>query len=1205
MTREFAVFLRNNINEELASLWQESMIRKVEAWNQEGIWRLHIEAADLLPGEQIDKTADQIKGCFSFLDQVEICQTPQNYKEKITSIISSGIKGNDDLTFPQLDKWDEVEFEIASGRIDFITRAPLIYQEILEKDICTQTADWFWQHYRLRILVRILLIQNETKQAVDCVYIPDRPPQVVAEPPAEKRIRKSKKGNMDKAAIVKIDEVQEGMVNIAIAGEIWDKNVHRINDRLFVVTYSVYDHTSSLLVKSFYNQIEEDKIQIGDWYKFCGDVRYDKYSSEVTMNMAASQKIKKELRQDKSAMKRVELHAHTKMSSMDGLTEVNELVECAARWGHPAIAITDHGSIQAFPDAYQAGKKYGIKIIYGVEAYLIENDRKERPWHIILLAADQAGLYNIYQLITGSYLDSYYRRPKILRSALIEKREGIIIGSACEAGELYSAIVAGTDRAELEQMAAFYDYLEIQPLANNQFLINDGRAADLEALKNHNRLLVELGEKLNKPVVATGDVHFLEPHHEIYRIIIQAGQGYDDAESQAPLYFRTTDEMLAEFSYLGEETARRVVIENPGAINDRIQAVKPVIDGFYPPRIEGAEEAIKAICYEKAHAIYGDVLPEIVNARLEHELGAIIEHGFSVLYYIAHKLVKRSNEDGYVVGSRGSVGSSLVAYFTGITEVNPLLPHYICSHCHYCDFDPGYDAACGADLPEGQCPQCGSLLIKDGFDIPFETFLGFNGNKTPDIDLNFSSEYQSRAHQYVEELLGADNVFRAGTVSTIADKTAYGFVKNYFKDREMDVKDSEVNRLVKGISGVKRTTGQHPGGLIVVPRGEDINRFTPLQHPAEKRDSGIITTHFEYHALEEQLVKLDILGHDDPTIIKALEDMTGIQASSISLSDEKTMQLFSSTDPLGVTPEQIGTSIGTYGIPEFGTKFVRQMLEVTRPSTFGELIRISGLSHGTDVWSHNAEVLIKNQVATLKEVICTRDDIMTYLIRQGLEKLQAFNIMEKVRKGKERLDEQEVESMRASQVPAWYIESCDKIKYMFPKAHAVAYVTMAFRIAYFKVNYPREFYASFFSVRAEDFDMESALQGYDEVKAKIKAIEKLGFEATPKEKKLLPILELALEMLARGLVFYPIDLYRSDARKFIAEEKGLRLPFLALPSVGETAAQGIVQAREQGEFLTIEDFQQRSRLNKTGMDIMRKYNCFGDLPEESQISLFG
>ncbi|HNX28499.1 MAG TPA: PolC-type DNA polymerase III [Syntrophomonadaceae bacterium] len=1206
MTKAFDAFLRNNINEELASRWENSIIKKIEAWNKEKIWRLYIEVADLLNGEEIDNTARQIKECFSFLARVEICQIPPAHSECIGKIIDRCVNNTENSLFPQSANWLALECKTEDGRIDLIASDSLVYKDALNEDICTQLAEWFWQHYRLHLVVRILLAQENNTPALNNNYIPDRPVNVLEySQPADRGVKRNRKNNISKAAMIRIDEVQEGMSNVVVEGEVWDKNVRRINDGLCIVTYSVYDYTSTLLIKSFYKKISEDTVKIGEWFRFSGDIRYDKFSAEVMMNMNSCQKIKKEKRQDKSDVKRVELHAHTKMSSMDGLTEVNELIECAARWGHPAIAITDHGCIQAFPDAYKAGKKHGIKIIYGVEAYLAETDRKEKPWHIILLAINQTGLFNIYKLITASYIDSYYRRPKILRNALAEKREGIMIGSACEAGELYSAVAAGAAPEELERIASFYDYLEVMPLSNNQFLINDGRVADLEGLKNNNRLIVELGEKLGKPVVATGDVHFLEPHHEIFRRIIQAGQGYEDAESQAPLYFKTTDEMLEDFSYLGELTARRIVIENPNLINDSIESLKPVIDGFYPPRVEGAEEEIKAISYENAYRIYGDELPGIVTARLEHELNAIIKHGFSVLYYIAHKLVKKSNEDGYIVGSRGSVGSSLVAYFTGITEVNPLIPHYVCPQCRYSNFDPDQDAACGVDLQDRECPECGSALLKEGFDIPFETFLGFDGNKTPDIDLNFSGEYQSRAHQYVEELFGADNVFRAGTVSTIADKTAYGFVKNYFKERQTDVKDSEANRLVKGISGVKKTTGQHPGGLIVVPKGQDINQFTPLQHPAEKKDSGIITTHFEYHALEDQLVKLDILGHDDPTVIKALEDMTGIKASAISLCEPETMRLFSDVSPLGVAAQQIGTSVGTYGIPEFGTKFVRQMLETTRPSTFEELIRISGLSHGTDVWSNNAENLIKNKIAGLKEAICIRDDIMTYLIRQGMEKLQAFNIMEKVRKGKDNLNEQEVDVMLKHQVPAWYIESCDKIKYMFPKAHAVAYVTMAFRIAYFKVHYPREFYASFFSIRADDFEAEAALQGYDRVRLRIKEIEKMGFEASPKDKNLLPILELVLEMLARGYVFYPIDIYKSDARKFIVLEKGLLMPFSALPNVGAAAAQGIVQAREQGEFLSIKDFQQRTRLNKTGMDILRKLNCFGDLPEESQISLFG
>lgn len=1210
MAKEFYPFLRDNINEEIADLWKNTIIQKIEAFNKDKIWRLFIEVGKPLVVEDIDNTSKEIMECFSFLAQVEIYQIPVEYRESIQSIINSCLANIDESLFPQLDNWPSVEWEIGAGRIDLIAHDPLVYKDALDKDICSQVSDWFWQQFRLRLLVRILSVQENKKTAINNNYISDKPVNVLENIEPAVTVKNFKKGkkerqNLSKAKVTKIDEIQEGITNAVVEGEVWDKNVHRINDGLFVVTYSIYDYSATLLVKSFINKLEDDTVKIGEWVRFGGDIRYDKFTSEIIMQMNSFHKIKVEKRQDKCEVKRVELHAHTKMSSMDGLTEVGELIACAARWGHSAIAITDHGCIQAFPDAHKAGQKHGIKIIYGVEAYLVENDRKEKPWHIILLARNQTGLFNIYKLITGAYIDTYYRRPKILRNALAENREGIIIGSACEAGELYSAIVVGTEPEKLEKIAAFYDYLEIQPLSNNQFLINNGQVADIEVLKDYNRLIVNLGEKLKKPVAATGDVHFLEPHHELYRKIIQAGQGYEDAEMQAPLFFRTTEEMLQEFAYLGEETARLVVIENPGLINEKIDKLKPVIDGFYPPRIEGAEDDIKTTSLETAHRLYGDNLPEIVTARLEHELNAIIKHGFSVLYYIAYKLVRKSNEDGYIVGSRGSVGSSLVAYLTGITEVNPLLPHYLCPECHYSNFETGFAVACGVDLPDSQCPECGILMTKDGFDIPFETFLGFNGNKTPDIDLNFSGDYQSRAHQYVEDLFGTDNVFRAGTISTIAEKTAYGFVKNYYKDRQKEVKDSEVNRLVKGIAGVKKTTGQHPGGLIVVPKGQDINQFTPLQHPAENKDSGVTTTHFEYHALEDQLVKLDILGHDDPTVIKELEDLTGIKASTISLSEPETMKLFSEVSPLGITSKQIGTSVGTFGIPEFGTKFVRQMLEATRPSTFGELVRISGLSHGTDVWSNNAQNLIKNQVASLKEVICTRDDIMTFLIQKGMDKLQAFNIMEKIRKGKDKLNENEVALMKECQVPKWYIESCDKIKYMFPKAHAVAYVTMAFRIAFFKVYYPREFYASFFSIRAEDFDVETTLLGYDAVRYRITEIEKMGYDAAQKEKKLLPILELVMEMYARGFQFYPIDIYKSSAHKFLVQDKGLLLPFSALPNVGLAAAQGIVQARESGEFVSIQDFQQRTRLNKTGMEILRKNNCFNNLPEESQISLFG
>ncbi|MDD2620100.1 MAG: PolC-type DNA polymerase III, partial [Syntrophomonadaceae bacterium] len=642
----------------------------------------------------------------------------------------------------------------------------------------------------------------------------------------------------------------------------------------------------------------------------------------------------------------------------------------------------------------------------------------------------------------------------------------------------------------------------------------------------------------------------------------------------------------------------------PIKIASLIENVKPIPSGFYPPQIEGAEQEIIQLSWERAAAMYGNELPELVQERITRELDSIIGHGFSVLYLIAHKLVEKSNTDGYLVGSRGSVGSSLVAYLTGITEVNPLAPHYLCPACSYSQFFLDGEVACGVDLEEQACSQCGSIMNKDGFDIPFETFLGFKGDKVPDIDLNFSGDYQARAHQYVEELFGKENVFRAGTISTIADKTAYGFVKKYADDKQIDIRNSEINRLVKGITGVRRTTGQHPGGLIVVPADKNILDFCPLQYPADKKESGIITTHFEYHAMEDQLVKLDILGHDDPTVIKELEDMTGVKASSINLSEKETMRLFSGVEPLGVKPQDIASTVGTYGVPEFGTRFVRQMLEATKPTTFSELVRISGLSHGTNVWLNNAQPLIVNGTACLNEVICTRDDIMTYLIQQGIDKTKAFEIMENVRKGKGLKDNQS-SLMLEKQVPQWYVSSCQKIEYMFPKAHAVAYVTMAFRIAYFKVYYPLAFYASFFSIRAEDFDYQTILEGYDAIHKRIKEIDRAGFNASPKDKKLIPILELALEMYVRGFNFLPVNIYKSDAKKFRVVDNGLLVPFSGLPNVGINAAQGIVESRGNKKFISIEDFQQTTRLNKTAMDMLRSSQCFEGLPEKSQISLFG
>jgi len=756
----------------------------------------------------------------------------------------------------------------------------------------------------------------------------------------------------------------------------------------------------------------------------------------------------------------------------------------------------------------------------------------------------------------------------------------------------------------LHDIALFYDYLEIQPLGNNEHLIRESRVKDIEDLKEVNRRIVKLGEELNKPVVATGDVHFLDPQDEYYRRILMSGQGYEDAEKQAPLYFKTTDEMLEEFQYLGEEKAQEVVIYSPRVIADSVDDIKPIPDELYTPEIPGAEEDIQRMAISNAASIYGHPLPKIVEERLNKELNAIINNGYAVLYWIAHKLVKKSLEDGYLVGSRGSVGSSFVATMTGITEVNPLPPHYVCPNCKHSDFDVDTSKyGCGVDLPEKNCPRCGTPYKKEGFDIPFEVFLGFNGDKVPDIDLNFSGEYQAMAHKYTEELLGRESVFRAGTIATVAEKTAFGFVKKYLEERNKTARNAEIKRLVMGCTGIKRTTGQHPGGVMVVPRKYDIHQFTPLQYPADDRGSGVITTHFDYHSISSRLVKLDILGHDDPTVIRMLEDITGVDAKTIPIGEKNTMNIFSSTQSLGLSPEDISCEVGTFGIPEFGTRFVRQMLTETRPTTFSELVRISGLSHGTDVWLNNAQGLIQNEIAKLSEVISARDDIMIYLMYKGVDPVSSFKIMENVRKGKGLTPEHE-QKMRENNVPEWYIDSCKKIKYMFPKAHAVAYVIMAFRIAYFKVYYPEAFYATYFTVKADDFDVDTILKGRHAIAQKIKEMEMKGNALTVKEKNSLSVLEVALEMYSRGINLLPVDLYKSDAVKFIVTPEGIRMPFNALQGLGISAAGNIVQARKAGSFISIEDFRERTKVSKTVIEILKNHGCLNNMPETSQISFF-
>lgn len=1025
---------------------------------------------------------------------------------------------------------------------------------------------------------------------------------------------------------VKMNQVDINSGMVTIEGQILktDQRVLKTGSTLF--TFDITDFSYSLTCKLFPNEEEleivKEKLVKGQYIRLSGEAQYDMFAKELVIlaRDILLIDVENKSRSDNAPEKRVELHLHTQMSQLDAVSAVKDIINRAASWGHKAVAITDHGVVQAFPDAQNtvnALKKKGkeVKVIYGLESYFIANERydskgeldfrQSETFHAVILVKNQTGLKNLYKIVSESHLNYFYKRPRVPKSLFEKYREGLVIGSACEAGELFRAVLNGASEEELIRIASYYDYLEIQPIANNAFMIRSGQVPDEETLREYNRWIVELGEKLNKPVVATCDVHFLDPEDRIFREILQTGQGYKDAAYQPPVFFRTTEEMLKEFAYLGEEKAYEVVVTNTNKIADMMDWIEPIPQGTFPPHIEGAEEDIKRMSEEKVRELYGDPLPEIVRARVDRELGSIIKNGFSVMYMIAQKLVHKSLSDGYLVGSRGSVGSSLVAYLIGITEVNSLPAHYRCGKCKYSEFHENNEAvACGFDLPDKNCPVCGEPLIKDGYDIPFETFLGFDGDKEPDIDLNFSGEYQPRAHKYTEELFGEGYVFRAGTIATIAEKTAYGFAKKYLEEQNIIGTRAEIERLASGCTGIKRTTGQHPGGVMVCPHHKDIYDFTPIQRPADDTESDIITTHFDYHSISGRILKLDILGHDDPTVIRMLEDLTGVDAKSIPIGEKKTMGIFSGTEPLGVTPEQIRSEVGTYGVPEFGTKFVRQMLVDTMPTTFAELIRISGLSHGTDVWLNNAQDLIREGVTTLPNVIACRDDIMIYLIQKGLPPLTSFKIMESVRKGKG-LSADDEALMRENNVPEWYIESCKRIKYMFPKAHAAAYVMMAFRIAWFKVYYPEAFYATYFTVRADTFDVGIISKGYNAIKQAIEDIEKKGNLATNKEKDLLTILEVALEMTARGIKCLPVDLYKSSADKFQITKDGLLPPFTALPGLGAAAARNIVEARDKGgNFISVEDLKARAGVSKAVIEIMEDNGCLDGLDQSSQLSLF-
>ena len=1011
-----------------------------------------------------------------------------------------------------------------------------------------------------------------------------------------------------KEQIVKIKDLTSDYGKVAIQGKIIRTDSRELKNGKTLIMFDVYDGTSTITCKAFIEPEKVSKvmerIKPKIRVKLQGNASYDNFAKElgVIANIIIELPQQTEVtRQDNSITKRVELHLHTQMSQMDAITPAKELIKRAASWGMKSIAITDHGVVQAFPEAKHAVDDLGldIKVLYGVEAYFVPDEeipegedgwKKTKPYHAIILTQTQKGLRNLYELISVSHIQYYHKRPRILQSVFNKYREGLILGSACEQGELYKAILNNKPEEKIEQIVKYYDYLEIQPLGNDEFMIRDGIVPDKEALKNINRKIVELGEKFGKLVVATCDVHFMDPQDEVYRRILMAGQGFSDCDNQAPLYFRTTEEMLQEFEYLGAEKAYEVVVTNTNKIADLCEEVCPISKEKCPPVIPGAEEEIKETCENKAKELYGNPLPEIVQARLNKELDSIIKNGFSTLYIIAQRLVQKSNEDGYLVGSRGSVGSSFVANMLGITEVNSLPPHYRCPKCKYSDFTD-YGIKNGVDLPDKICPKCGEKLCKDGMDIPFETFLGFNGDKEPDIDLNFSGEYQGKIHRYAEVIFGKGKTFKAGTVGTMAEKTAFGYVKKYYEERNIPITNAEISRLVDGCVGVKRTTGQHPGGIIVVPHGREIYEFCPVQHPADDPNSDIITTHFDYHSIDKNLLKLDMLGHDDPTVIRMLQDLTGIDPKTIPLDDKETMSLFSSTKALGVTPEQINSQVGSFGVPEFGTKFVRDMLVDTKPTTFEELIRISGVSHGTDVWLNNAQDLIKQGIATLSEAICTRDDIMTYLIKQGLPADKAFKIMESVRKGKGLKPEQE-ELMREFNVPDWYIASCKKIKYMFPKAHAVAYVTMAFRIAWFKVHYPLAYYATFFSIRADEFDSEFMIYGKEKVKAKMREIEMMGNNGTQKDKGMYTILEIVLEMYERGFKFLPIDLYKSHSSKFKIEDGKLRPPLSSIAGLGGIAADNIyTAAQKEGKFMCIDDLQFKAKIGKSTTELLAKFGC--------------
>ncbi len=1035
-------------------------------------------------------------------------------------------------------------------------------------------------------------------------------------------------------------------------GEVFGYETRKINTKrgeAVIVNFSISDYTNSISASMFMDPKrmgDISNLKNGNFVLVNGNYEFDNYKKEHIIKPTALALLQPFFEMDEyEGEKRIELHCHTNMSDKDAVCPAEDLINQAYKWGHKAIAITDHGVVQAYPAAAGAVKKIrknggDFKVIYGVEGYFVDdvnNDitnlapKQIKRYHQIILVKNAVGLKNLYKLVSDAHINNFKGRPLTLRSKLDELREGLIVGSACEAGELFQAIFRGEPHEELLRIASYYDYLEIQPLGNNDFMVRKSTEPDeknkkgevipnpyrhvtsVEMLKAYNRKIVEIADELGKPVVATGDVHFLRKSDEIIRKILLAGQNYDDFDHQAPLYLKTTQEMLDDFAYFGDR-AKEFVIDNPAKIAEMVSGdIIPVPEESHPPVIEGSDDMLREICWNNARKKYGEKVPEVVVKRLEKELNAIISNGFSIMYISAQKLVAYSEANGYLVGSRGSVGSSFVATMAGISEVNPLPPHYVCPECQYSEFFLKGEVGSGFDLPEKKCPHCDKMLVRDGHDIPFETFLGFKGDKVPDIDLNFSDEFQTEVQRYTEELFGSENVFKAGTISTIAEKTAYGFAKAYAEKKGITLSNAELDRLAKLVekSKIKATTGQHPAGMIVVPRNETIYDFCPIQYPANKPESGVTTTHFDFHSIHDTILKLDELGHVVPTTYKYLEEYTGIPVNNISMSDPKVYSLFTSTEALGVTPEEIESNTGTYCIPEFGTAFVRGMLEDCRPQNFADLLQISGLSHGTDVYLGNAKDLIDNGTCTISEVIGTRDNIMVYLIHQGMEEGRAFKITETVRKGliakgavpKEVWDEM-AEDMRKVNVPEWYIDSCRKIKYMFPKAHAAAYVIGALRLAWYKVYRPLEFYCAYFTARPEDVDVPTIMGGKEAVRRYLRDIKAKGKDATQKELDVYENMLIFNEMFSRGLEVLPIDINKSHAMKYVPEDGKMRLPFGALSGVGEKAAYAIYEAAQAGNYVSKEDFQLEAGVSKTIIQNLSDLGAFSDLPDTNQLSMF-